>query len=126
MNKEEKIELIEQLKKCIPEFERKAEEARQKLKKNEYASEKEKKNLQDWAYEVFPYTDVVSSLEEHLDSINLEEECCSDCEGKVVSFYFCSPDWTWRGCLGWAGDMKICVDCGKQFDFGFTGSVIMN
>lgn len=126
MNEEEKIELINQLNERIPEFERKEEEARQKLRKNEYASEKEMKELHDWAYEGFPYTDVVASMKEHLDSINLEEECCPECGGKVVSFYFCSPQWTWSGFVGRAGDMKICVDCGKQFDFGFTGSIMMN
>ena len=126
MNKKEKLGLIEQLKEHIPEFERKKEKACQKLENNEYASEKEKKELQDWVYEVFPYTDIVASMEEHLDSINLEEECCPACGGKVVSFYFRSPEWTWLSFVGRAADMKICVDCGLQFDFGFTGIVCMN
>ena len=126
MKKEEKVRLINRLKERISAFERKEEEARQKLENGQYASEEEKKELRDWAYESFPYGDVVSSMEEHLDSINLEKECCPECGGKVVSFYFCSPQWTWDGLLGRAGDMKICVDCGKQFDFGFTGTVIMN
>lgn len=126
MEKKEKIELIRQLKEHVLEFGLKKIEAYQKLEKNLYASEKEKKELQDWAYEGFPYTDVVSSMEEHLDEVKLEEERCPACGGKVVSFYFCSPNWTWSGFVGRAGDMKICVDCGKQFDFGFTGSIMMN
>lgn len=115
--REEKIALIEQLKKRIPEFERKKEEARQKLEKKLYTSEKEKKELQDWAYEGFPYTDIVASMEEHLDEVKLEKECCPDCGGMVVSFYFHSPEWTWKNLMGRAGYMKICVDCGKQVHF---------
>ena len=126
MTKKEKLELIRQLKERIPEFERKEEEARQRLEKDLYASEKEKNVLRNWAYEGFPYGDVVSSMEEYLEEIDLEKECCPDCGGKVVSFYFRSPQWTWDGLMGRAGHMKICVDCGMQFDFGFTGLIVMN
>lgn len=77
MKEEEKIELISQLKKRIPEFERKEEEARQKLEKNEYASEEEKEVLRDWAYNEYPYDDVVSSMEEHLDKVKLEKKMLS-------------------------------------------------
>ncbi len=126
MEKEEKINLINQLKERIPEFEKKVEEARQKLKEGLYSSEEEKQDLYDWAYEVFPYEDVVSSMEENLDEVQFENESCLNCGGKVVSFYFHSPDWTWKAFMGYAGYMKICVDCGKQFDFGFNGCIIRN
>lgn len=112
--REEKIELIEQLKKRIPEFERKKEEARQKLEKKLYTSEEEKKELQDWVYEGYPYDDVVSSMEEHLDEVKFEKECCPECGGKVVFLYFRSPQWTWDNYIGRSCYMAICIHCGKQ------------
>ena len=112
--REEKIELIEQLKKRIPEFERKKEEARQKLEKKLYTSEEEKKELQDWVYEGYPYDDVVSSMEEHLDEVKFEKKCCPECGGKVVFLYFRSPQWTWDNYIGRSCYMAICIHCGKQ------------
>ena len=89
MKKEEKVRLINRLKERFPEFERKKEEARQKLENGQYASEKEKRELRDWAYESFPYGDVVSSMEEHLDSINLEKNVVRSVEGRLCpSFFF--------------------------------------
>lgn len=114
MEKKEKIELISQLKRCIPEFERREEEARQKLEKKLYASEEEKEVLRDWAYNGYPYDDVVSSMEEHLDKVKLEKKCCPDCGGKVVFLYFRSPQWTWDNYMGRSCYMTICIHCGKQ------------
>ena len=117
MRKEEKIKLINQLKERIPEFERKKEEACQKLKEGLYSSEEEKQDLSDWAYNGVPYDDIVSSMEENLEKVKLNKGTCPHCGGKVVSLYFRSPDWTWEAFMGRAGYMKLCVDCGKQMQF---------
>lgn len=97
MNKEEKLSLIQHLKEHIPEFGKKEE-----------------------AYKIFPWEDVVSSIEDNLDDIDTDKECCAFCGRNIVSLYFSSPEWTWESMLGCAGYMKICVNCGKQLHFDCT------
>jgi len=92
MNKEEKLSLIKQLKDRISKFDKQEDH-------------------------IFPWADVISSMEEYLDDIEISEECCPFCGENIVSLYFSSPEWTWENLMGRAGDMKICVNCDRQLDF---------
>ncbi len=73
--------------------------------------------------EYFPWRDVLASMYEKPEKVEILSETCPDCGGRLVSFYFSSPTWTWMHLCGRAGTMTICPDCPKQLDFNLE---IMN
>ena len=102
MEKEEKINLINQLKEQALGWDIDRIKAMQK-------------NEQTDGF--FFWLEVIDSMEKFLDKIDMDEEHCPYCGKNLISLYFCSQDWTWATLCGRAGYMKICVDCGKQLQF---------
>lgn len=117
-----KLGFVNFLKAHISEFEeenkKEREEAERRLRDRLYDSDEEERNLLKLAHgKRFPWEDVVSSMERHLDKIRIEKECCPYCGKHIISLHFHSSQKSWDDNTGYSGLMRICVYCGKQLHF---------
>lgn len=71
----------------------------------------------------FPWPDILGSLYEHPENIQASEECCSQCQQKLLIHDFRSPAWTWASLCGRGGMLTFCPNCLHQESFSLD---IMN
>ena len=62
----------------------------------------------------FPWVDVLCSMLEAPDAIEVTEETCPLCGHKLLNIHFSSPCWTWNELCGRKGPMTICPACPSQ------------
>ena len=62
----------------------------------------------------FPWVDVLCSMLEAPDAIEVTEETCPLCGHKLLNIHFSSPCWTWNELCGSKGPMTICPACPSQ------------
>ena len=67
--------------------------------------------------QIFPWEDVLASMEKHPEKVCLSAGTCPDCGERLVQLYFSSPDRTWQQLCGRAGDLLVCPKCHTQKDF---------
>ena len=69
---------------------------------------------------IFPWKDVVASINEQEFAPIIINHKCDKCKKNTVVVYFVSPAWTWEKLCGRAGYLVICPHCIEQLDFSCT------
>ena len=69
---------------------------------------------------IFPWNDVVASINEQEFAPIIINHKCDKCKKNTVVVYFVSPAWTWEKLCGRAGYLVICPHCIEQLDFSCT------
>ena len=69
---------------------------------------------------IFPWNDVVASINEQEFAPIIINHKCNKCKKNTVVVYFVSPAWTWENLCGRAGYLVICPHCIEQLDFSCT------